>query len=71
MLAPRYHRTADSLSDLFVIVWAFAFDASLCGEASVSLDDLALWNTGSPLECVNVLCEARVQKTVRMQHLDE
>lgn len=71
MLAPWYRRIEDSFFDLFVIIGAFAFNTSLCSKTSVSFDDLVLWNSSSPLKRVNVLCEASVQKTMRVQHLDE
>lgn len=71
MLAPWYRRIDDSFLDLFVIIRAFALDASLCGETSVSFNDLLLWDSRSPLKRVNVLGKASMEKIMPMQHFDE
>lgn len=71
VLASWYRRIDDGFLNLLVIVWAFALNASLCGETSMSFDDLPLWDSRSPLKRVNVLGEASVEEAVCIQHFDE
>lgn len=71
MLAPWYRRIHDSFLDLFVIIRALALNTSLRGETPVSFDNFLLWDPRSPLKRVDVLGEASVEKTMRMQHFDE
>jgi hypothetical protein len=69
--ASWYRRIDNSFLNFFVIIRAFAFDASLRGKTSMSFDNLLRWDSRSPLKRVNVLGEACVEKAVCMQHFDE
>ena len=54
-----------------VVKWRLTIYTSLGRKAPMSLNDLITWNTCSAFQCINVLCEALMQKAFVCEKLDK